>query len=357
MEERVEYYDGTKLLSLTDINGNKPEIYICTSNRSAGKTTYFNRLMVNRFLQKGEKFSLLYRYQEEVSSAADKFFKEIGRLFFPGLEMIGEPIEKGKAMRLYMTPYPENKSTYKNCGYAIALNSADRLKKLSHLFADTDNILFDEFQSETGNYCSDEIIKFQSIHMSIARGEGKQSRYVPVYMLSNPVTLINPYYTALGISTRLRDNTKFLRGNGWVLEQGYNDSAAKAQEESIFNRAFAGSQSSYQAYASQGIYLNDNLAFVEKLDGRNRYVCTIRYNGKDFGVRSYDDLGIMYCDTNPDPNSRYKFAITTDDHQVNYVLLVNNQVMMFNWRYLFEQGCFRFKNLDCKEAIMTAVSY
>lgn len=27
------YYDGTKLLSLTDISGNKPEIYISTSNR------------------------------------------------------------------------------------------------------------------------------------------------------------------------------------------------------------------------------------------------------------------------------------------------------------------------------------
>ena len=38
-----QYYDGTKLLSMQDMNGNKPEIYISTSNRSAGKTTYFNR--------------------------------------------------------------------------------------------------------------------------------------------------------------------------------------------------------------------------------------------------------------------------------------------------------------------------
>ena len=34
------FYDGTKLLSMTDLNGDKPEIYICTSNRSAGKTTW-----------------------------------------------------------------------------------------------------------------------------------------------------------------------------------------------------------------------------------------------------------------------------------------------------------------------------
>ena len=43
-----KYYDGTKLLSLNDIDGNRPEIYICTSNRSAGKTTWFNRYVVRR---------------------------------------------------------------------------------------------------------------------------------------------------------------------------------------------------------------------------------------------------------------------------------------------------------------------
>ena len=52
-----QYYDGTKLLSMQDMNGNKPEIYISTSNRSAGKTTYFNRLCVNRFLDNGEKIT------------------------------------------------------------------------------------------------------------------------------------------------------------------------------------------------------------------------------------------------------------------------------------------------------------
>ena len=41
-----KYYDGTKLLSMLDLNGNKPEIYMCTTNRTGGKTTYFARLCV-----------------------------------------------------------------------------------------------------------------------------------------------------------------------------------------------------------------------------------------------------------------------------------------------------------------------
>ena len=80
----TNYYDGTKLLSLSDINGNKPEIYIVTTNRTGGKTTYFGRLAVKRFLSGKGKFALLYRYNYELDDVADKFFKDIGTLFFQG---------------------------------------------------------------------------------------------------------------------------------------------------------------------------------------------------------------------------------------------------------------------------------
>ena len=50
------YYDGTKLLSMRDLNGDIPEIYICTSNRTAGKTTYFNRKVHNGWNKYGKKY-------------------------------------------------------------------------------------------------------------------------------------------------------------------------------------------------------------------------------------------------------------------------------------------------------------
>lgn len=70
--------------------------------------------------------------------------------------------------------------------------------------SDITKLLFDEFQSETNHYCSDEIRKFISLHTSIARGNGEQVKYVPVYMLSNAVTIINPYYVEMGITDRLK---------------------------------------------------------------------------------------------------------------------------------------------------------
>ena len=340
-----KYYEGTELLSHLDIEGNKPEIYICTTNRTGGKTTWFSKYCINKFIKSKSKFGLMYRYKHELDNCADKFFKDVGKLFFPNKTMESNPKAGGHFHEMFLNG--------ESCGYAIAINSADQLKKYSHFFSDCDRLMFDEFQTESGHYCANEVQKFISIHQSIARGNGNQSRYVPVYMLGNTISIVNPYFTELGISERLRQDTHFLRGVGYVLEQGYVDSAANAQTESAFNRAF--SNNKYVAYSTQNVYLNDNLSFIEKPEGRSRYLCTLKYKGVDYGVREYTDSGLLYCDKKPDLVNPFKISVTTNDHQINYVMLHGN-IIVDRLRYLFNQGCFRFKDLECKEAVLRAVS-
>ena len=342
-----KYYDGTKLLSMLDLNGKKPEIYMCTTNRTGGKTTYFGRLCVNRFIDKGEKFGLIYRYNYELDDVADKFFKDLKGLFFPDKTMTSKKRAKGIFQELFIND--------KSCGYAIALNSSDSIKKYSHLFSDITRMIFDEFQSESNHYCTDEITKFLSVHTSIARGQGEQVRYVPVFMLANQVSIINPYYVAMGICNRLNSETKFLRGDGYVLEQGYIESASDSQKDSGFNRAFK--ENNYVAYSSENVYLNDNYSFIEKPTGKSRYICTLKYKGNDFGVKEFAESGFIYCDDKPDSSFPMKITVTTDDHSINYVMLKRNDFFLSNLRYLFERGCFRFKDMRCKEAILNALSY
>lgn len=341
------YYDGTKLLSLKDINGETPEIYMCTSNRTSGKTTYFSRLLVNKWLKGQGKFCLVYRYNYELENCEEKFYKDIRNLFFPGTEMTSKRRAKGVYYELFIDEKP--------CGYAISLNSADIIKKYSHLFSDVERMFYDEFQSETNHYCPDEIRKLLSCHTSIARGQGKQIRYVPLYMCANPVSIINPYYVEMGIANRLKEDTHFLKGDGFVLEQGFNKAASTAQQESGFNRAFA--RNAYVAYSSQCVYLNDNKAFIEKPVGRSKYLATLRYKGDDYALREYGDLGIIYCDDRADSSFPSKISVTTDDHNINYVMLKSNSLFLSNMRYYFDRGCFRFKNLRCKEVILKALSY
>ena len=342
-----QYYDGTKLLSMKDINGNTPEIYICSTNRSGGKTTYFNRWCTKRFIEHNEKFMLIYRFNYELTDIANKFFKEIHTLFYPDHTMTSKSMAKGMYHELFLDDI--------SCGYAVALNNADQLKKVSHLFSDTCRMLFDEFQSEINHYCPDEVKKFQSIHTSVARGGGKQVRYVPVYMLGNYVSLLNPYYVALGISTRLRNDTNFLKGDGFVVEQGFIETASKLQKESAFNRAFA--ESDYVQYASERVYLNDNNSFISKPEGKSKYICTLKYENRNYGIREYSDEGILYCDNTADLTYPMKITITTSDHDINYLMLRRNDSFLDNMRWYFEHGCFRFKDVSCKDVVLRALAY
>lgn len=341
------YYDGTKLLSLLDINGNKPELYISTSNRTAGKTTYFNRYFVNCYIKRKEKFMLIYRYNNELSDISDKFFKDIQNLFFPDYSMS----EKSKYQKAYIELFLNGDS----CGYAVALNSAEKIKKLSHLFSDVQRILFDEFQSETNNYCPNEVKKFLSIHTSVARGKGEQKRYVPVYMLGNLVSTINPYYIEMGISSRLKPDTKFLKGNGFVLEQGYNETASKAMLDSGIAKAFSGN--SYIDYSANSTYLNDNNNFIVPfISGNNRYIATIKFNEKEYAVREYSEKGVLYCDYSIDYTFPVRIVLNADDMDINYVMLKNNDLIISNLKYFFMHGAFRFKDLNCKDAIIKIIS-
>lgn len=349
------YYDGTKLLSLKDVNGDTPEIYIVTTNRSAGKTIYYNRLVLNRFLKKGQKFGLIYRFKYELTSIREKFFKDVSTLFFQDYEMKSEQRANHTYHELFIKKKSDSNEYWLSCGYAIPLNSADQIKKYAHLLSDIQSFVFDEFQSETNNYCDMEVKKFISVHQSIARGGGEQSRYVPVYMIANPISLLNPYYIEMDISTRLNPDTNFLRGVGWVLEQGFNESASNSQKESAFNRAF--SKNEYISYSSDGSYLNDSLTFIEKISGNSRYMCTLKYNSQEYAIREFADLGIMYCDDKPDTTFPLKISVTTQDHEINYVMLKRNSLFLSSLRYFFERGSFRFKNLQCKEALLKALSY
>ena len=349
------YYDGTRLLSTKDINGNTPELFLCTTNRTGGKTPYFGRMVVNRFIKQQKKFCLIYRYKYELDDIADKFFKDIGSLFFQGWEMETKVRAKGVFHELYLTN-TNNVESKVSCGYAIPLNSADQIKKYSHLFSDVDSMLFDEFQSETNNYCPDEITKFLSVHTSVARGQGKQKRYVPVYMLGNDVTLLNPYFVELGITDRINDETKFLKGDGFVLEHGFIESASLAQQESGIFKAFKNHK--YAAYASQNVYLHDNTAFIEIPEKvSSRYLATIRYNECDYALREYRDLGIIYCDNHADKTFPMRISVTTEDHNINYVMLKANELFVRTMRDYFEHGCFRFKDLKCKQALLKCISY
>ena len=91
------------------------------------------------------------RWQYEVTNFAEAFFKSVQGLFFPEYELTQKMIEK-KYCELYLNDV--------NCGYLIPINSAEFIKRRSHLFNNITSIFFDEIQPENNGYVPDELNKF-----------------------------------------------------------------------------------------------------------------------------------------------------------------------------------------------------
>lgn len=341
-----EYWTPTTLLSQKDINGEIPEIYMVEGNRTAGKTYGMKKVTYRRAIKHNSQFVILMRFAYELSDCASAFFKDLADIDYPGFEMTSKCRCKGLYHELYVND--------KHMGYALAISTSDALRKISPLFHDVNAIFMDEFQSEQDKYVSREVEKLQSIHTTIARGKGKQRRYLPIYMASNAVSEINPYYYEMGITGKLDDKTKILKGDGWVLERTFNENASKLLLESGVSRAFKNNQ--YSQFAANNVSLNDTKAFISKIDGNKSYRHTILYSGEKFGVWE-SEYGYLYVSHNVNESYPVKLSFTTKDHDINYIMLDKQDLLINKWRLFFKRGLFRFQDLRCRNVIMDIIAY
>jgi len=217
------------------------------------------------------------------------------------------------------------------------------------MFTQVESIIFDEFQPENGKYLPKEIEKLQSVLLTIARGGGEQSRSIKCYLLGNMVTLMNPYFIYFGIHKRLKSDTVFMRGNGWIAEFGFNEAAAEAIKKNGISRAF--SHNRYLQYSTEKVYLFDADVFIEKLKGRNAYLATIVNDNVRFGVREYYDDGILLISKKHDPSCKTVVAFKAGDHAQNTIMLSRNSYIFSNINQAFKAGYLRFDDMETKNAI------
>ena len=303
-----------------------------TSNRTDGKSTYFARKAINAYKKKGHQFMYIVRYKDLLKNVSRKIFHGIQDLFFKDDQLTHKVEEGGIYAELYLNG--------ELCGYAAALNTQSKLKESSALFNDVKTIWMDEFQT-LERYCPDEVRKLIDLHYTVARGHGQAYRYVPIYLTGNHLDLFNPYYMALGIPGRLKADTHYLRGDGWVLEQNINRSVLEARELSGLTRAFQG-----EAHIKRDAYLYEDLVCMPKPKGYSKYLVTLRYNGKDYAI--YDYGYCAYFTNQIDSSFKVRAAITAADideetPHINMLPFFKDYISR-----LLKLGNFRFKDPECK---------
>lgn len=342
---KVQYYDGTKLLNKCDLDNMKPEIFICTGNRAAGKSYFFKRFFVENFIRNNDnKFMVIFRKADEMSNSISAFFEDIKTdKCFSKLKKF--EYDATSEMRGAYQIWTLNGVEMAYCTY---LNAAEKIKRASSRFIQTKWIYFDEMQSEVYAYVENEVSKFISIHTSVARGNGEQSRYLPCVLVGNSASLANPYFEALGVSDRFVPQAKFIRGNGWVAEFTQNESAKDALKKSRFNIAFENNK--YIQYATDNTFLLDYTNFVErmKLKRNSIFIYHFLIQEKHIGLWFLEDVQIFYFCLKYDPSVK-PIALSKDDHNKNslYMLAQIDRIRQF-----FDRGGVRFENLEVSNLII-----
>jgi len=337
----TKYYDSKKILSMKDLDGLEPSIYLITSNRSAGKTTHFLLKSLEIFFKDKRKTALLYRHQYELSSAGS-LFKSALKIYDPNGEH--EVITVSHAKGLFYEFLLDGNSF----AFALSLSNVDALKKYSPLFNEVDMCILDEFQKEDGVYLKNEVGKLESILISIARGGGEQSRPIKVFLLGNNVSMLNPYFVKFDVNRRFKSNTKFIRGRGWICEFNYNESASSAIKENALFRAF---DSDYMRTSADNKKLFKEDEFIEKCVGKTKYLFTIKHDGQLWGVREEMATGKVFITDKHESSCKTILVFTSGQHATNTVMVNRYSFSMIKIREAYNLGLLRFSNLNAKNVI------
>lgn len=346
------FYKLNKILSLKDKDGKDPQIYFICGNRGPGKTFAVKHYFLKRFINYDEKFIILRREVQELDGCGNNFFKDIS-IKFTNYDVYDKSVNKGQYFELWLKKKDEE-GEGRCMGYVLAINSSNKIRTLAPNFTDAERIFFDEFQAEDAHYLGKEITKFISVLTSVSRGKGKTYRYVPAFLCSNNVSIVNPYFTAFHVKPD--SDTNFLRGKGWVYEQVRGYGAAKAIEDSPLGALIEGSN--YADYALGGKYLSDNDGFIEEVKGDRLSVCTIICDGVKYGVWSMkegDYAGMYYVNHKYNENERNIVTFSIADHKPGSLLTIAGSLVVKNLKNMFNNGYMYFDDQESKNVVIEMI--
>lgn len=332
------YYNGDKIL-------NNPQPFnFLLGNRGTGKSFYWKRYLIRKWLKDRKQFIYTRRYKSDLEKIIPTLFDDITPKF-PDLKIT-----------------TDKNIVYVNgeeAGYCISVSEFTKYKSSS--FQEVETIMFDEFLPEDGKYLGGktnptlEPELCLNFYQTVARGYNKPIRDEVLFIfISNSVTINNPYFLYYNIDKKLSYDTKFYKGRGFNVEINKNESIAKEIGDSKFGQLIKGTK--YEEYALGNEFYLDSKEFIEDLAGNKRYLFTFIYNNMNFGLWKNKD-GMYYLTDVIDKNCKNVYSLTEKDHNTNSVLLTSIDTYIFKqMRTAYAYGKIRFANQRCKNFFETVIN-
>lgn len=288
------YLDLSKILSYNAL------LNFIIASRGTGKTYSTTKFVAKKFITSGEEFVYLRRYKSELQKSIPNFWNAL----LSNDEFKGHTLSR-KANNLMIDD--------KVCGYGLTLSTAQQLKSTN--FPKVKYIIFDEFILEDGqgHYLKNEVDIFLGIIETISR-----LRDIKVICLGNSANIVNPYFLFFNIHLPYNNEIITFKDGLIALQYASSQEYIKVKKESKFGKLVE--NTSYEDYAINNKFVNDNKDFVEKKDKDSKFSFSFIYKDTRFGVWINWITGKMYVSQDYLENG-IVFACTSQDHKPNTMLM------------------------------------
>lgn len=305
--------------------------------RGAGKTFGALADCVDRFLKGKGKFIYLRRYSTELDGLTNG---PMPALFTKLSTMIHGHKFECKNNMLFVDD--------EHCGWAVPLSTSNIMKSFD--FVSVSTIVFDEFIIDNKgvyHYIKDEVNLFNTFYQTVVRD---LTKFVPVFFLSNAVSISNPYFDFYHLDKPINGQTirRFGRNKRILVENVVPPRNANMVKNSVWYEINEGSE--YADYAVDNEWLLDNEDFVEHKPYTAMYDSTLRFHGHDIGVWIEPRDWLYYISNDTVANYPRYFAVTADDHKPNVLLLhaAKKIPVITALKTAYEAGAVRYESMKLK---------
>lgn len=333
MSSDKSYYSLDRLLSYGAM------FNIAVGARGLGKTYACKRRAISRALDKGEEFVYLRRFQTELKHSGT-FFNDI-RCEFPEWEF------RVNGRTAEARPRGSNdKDAWATIGYFLALTAGATLKSVS--YPNVCTLIFDEFIIEEGtrHYLPAEVDTFLDLYSTIDRNNDR----VKVFMLSNAVRCVNPYF----IEWRIQTGKAFQRRGGGYLVCELIDNEAFAGEVSStrFGKFIKETSPEYASYAIDNLFSDDTGDLLGKKPPEAHLIATLRTRTGEVSLWYDDTLWYVQRKLPRDCNVRLAYKVRARDGER---VQTKGEGYMAVLVHAIKDGRVRFDSIESRETIWSVL--
>lgn len=303
--------------------------------RGHGKTYCFTKKCIDLGLeQKNISFVVLVRYKEDMLAIKDGWWEIVEHLYPNYIFYTKRNII-----------YAQNSLESFPIGEFVILRQYQRVKRKPR--PNVRIIFFDEFLNEENDYLSNEIGAFTSVCDSIIRNRDN----VRCYLVSNHISVLNPYFNYFGI---YQLGKRFTRGQHDSLLE-FTDSAefVEFRKNTKFGKTIVGTD--YGDYAMLGKFLLDDMTNVSNVpDSACHHQFNLILEGLPMEVCMMDNL--LYIRKNRDKTA-IAFTPYVDDAVLG-AIFCTKQLTHFDFIVnKFMNDEVMYESLEIKNTIINFVRF